>query len=229
MEREQFLRKLTVERLEQLCQSLGMQSQVDFTALRSALTKGDIADAEAIFRRLMTDHELLYGLTHARALASDTLPNQPTFLVSSELLYDGYEQLRQYENEIILYATGTAFNDLLTIERTVDIEHDRSEYGRATSNAAATSRTLAQLEKRGSLLTAYLHMHPGRGKSSNLPSQIDLTNQMQLETAGYRTVGIIYSRDGYARFFSHRMPFHVCVTGKGVRHAAEKLYRLTEV
>jgi len=94
MEREQFLRQLTVERLEQLCQSLGMQSQEDFTALRSALTKGDTADAEAIFRRLITDHELLYGLTHARALASDSLPSQPTFLVSSELLYDGYEQLR---------------------------------------------------------------------------------------------------------------------------------------
>lgn len=229
MEREQFLRKLTVERLEQLCQNLGLQSQEQFVALRSALTKGDTSEAEAIFRRLLTDQELLYGLTHARALASDTLPNQPTFLVSAELLYDGYEQLRPHKTEVILYATGTAFNDLLTIERTVDIVHDRSEYGRATSNAAATSRVLANLEKRGSMLTAYLHMHPSAGKSSNLPSQLDLANQTQLEIAGYRTVGIIYSRDGYVRFFSHQMPFHVCVTGKGVRHAAEKLYRLTEV
>lgn len=229
MEREKLFQRLTVERLEQLCHNLGLQSQEDFAALRSALTKGDTTEAQSIFRRLMTDHELLYGLAHARALASDMLPNHSTFLVSAELLYDGYEQLRRFDNEVILYAIGTAFSDLLTIERTVEIAHDRSEYGRATSNAAATSKVLAQLEKRGSLLTAYLHMHPGRGKSSNLPSQIDLTNQMQLETAGYRTVGIIYSRDGYARFFSHQMPFHVCVTGKGVRHAAERLYLLTEV
>lgn len=228
MQREKFFQHLTVERLEQMCFSLESTAGERFVALKRAFAIQNNGEAETIFRQLVIDHELFHRIEHVKELVRGTQPLEPTFLVSTELLYTSSEQLSKHETEVILYATGTAFDNLFTIERLVDVELERSEYGRATTSIAASTRIMAELDKRGSLLTAYLHMHPGRGKSANHPSQIDLTNQMQLETAGYRTIGIIFSRDGYIRFFSYQMPFRIYITGKGVRHVGEHNYQLIE-
>jgi hypothetical protein len=49
-----------------------------------------------------------------------------------------------------------------------------------------------------------------------------------MEECGHKTLGLIFSRDGYARAFSHDMDFELSVTGSGMEKLEKNLYRLRE-
>ncbi len=71
--------------------------------------------------------------------------------------------------------------------------------------------------------------HPSRGINSNNPSSTDFSNQERLEKGNYKTIGGIFSRDGYLRFFSDKLQYKISISGKGVENVSKGVYKLTEI
>jgi len=167
--------------------------------------------------------QLLIELSSAEAESEET----PNFVIASEVLYSAYRKLCEIPTESILYAVGSRYGNVYTVERLVPLKLDRSEIAYASADLAASSKVLIDLEPYGSLLTCYFHAHPGRGAGANHPSGIDTNNHARLEKGNYRTVGGIFSRDGYLRFFTDKMPFKITISGKGVDCVGPNLWKLT--
>jgi len=115
------------------------------------------------------------------------------------------------------------------LSRLIRPELDKSEPGYASVNDISSLHKLEDLERHGSLLCAYLHMHPGRGSGSALPSSVDVACQRRLEKGRYPVIGGIYSRNGYLKFFSDQNPFEVSISGKGVEHVRKDLFKLAKI
>jgi len=116
------------------------------------------------------------------------------------------------------------------LSRLIRPELDKSEPGYASVNDISSLHKLEDLDRHGSLLCTYLHMHPGRGSGSTLPSSVDTACQRRLERGGYPVIGGIYSRDAYLRFFSDQNPFDVSISGKGVEHVGKNLlFKLAKI
>jgi len=193
---------------------------------RLVLEDFDFEGAKQLLTRL-TDvgemRQLLMELSSAETVSEDT----PNFVIASEVLYLAYRKLCKIPTESILYAVGSRYGNVFTVERLVPLKLDKSEIAYASADLAASSKVLIDLELYGSLLTCYFHAHPGRGSGANHPSGIDTNNHARLEKGNYRTVGGIFSRDGYLRFFTDKMPFKITISGKGVDCVGPNLWKLT--
>lgn len=186
----------------------------------------DFDGARDVLDRLIDTGEtrrFLYALATGETTCKD---NQPQFIIGSEVLYAAFRMLNECQTESILYGIGNQFGNVYTIERLVPLKLEDSGVAYACADAASSAKVLIDLEPYGSLLTGYFHTHPGRGPGANRPSSVDITNQAQLEQSNYRTIGGIFSRDGYLRFFSDQMTFAVDISGKGVEHVQTNLWKL---
>jgi len=186
----------------------------------------DFEGAKRILNRLAEIGEtrrLLIELSSANPESEET----PNFVIASEVLYSAYRKLCEIPTESILYAIGSRYGNVYTVERLVPLKLDKSEIAYASADLTTSSRILIDLEPYGSLLTCYFHAHPGRGAGANHPSDIDTNNHARLEKGDYRTVGGIFSRDGYLRFFTDKMPFKITISGKGVDSVGPNLWKLT--
>ena len=105
---------------------------------------------------------------------------------------------------------------------------EKSRVG-ATPDPTSQLAALTELDQRGERLLAVLHSHPGRGAGATMPSSVDRATQDGLEKMGYPTIGAIFSRDGFVRFFSVNRRFRVAVSGAGVEPAGDRIFRLADV
>lgn len=189
------------------------------------LDECDIDRATHLFARL-TDLSETRQLLRELQACDEGEDGVPVFTVSSELLHRAYHVLSETNTETILYASGSRYGSVYTVERLVPIKMERSEMTYAAADPASSSEALRRMDQYGSLLTCYLHAHPGKGANANHPSGIDIQNHARLEQGGFRTVGGIFSRDGFVRFFSDKMPFRVVVSGKGVEDVGTNSWKL---
>jgi len=114
------------------------------------------------------------------------------------------------------------------IERIVTFPFAKQSPGYVEGDHLATRDVLIQMSEYGYVLHAVCHSHPGRGAGATHPSGIDISHQERLERGGYPVVSCIYSRDGFARFFTVGVPFEIEVYGQGVEHCGENIFHLTE-
>ena len=194
---------------------------------RLVIENYDFETAGHVLNRLEDVGEMRKFLTELSE-GDEESATKPTFVIGSESLYTAFHNLCRIPTESIIYAVGSRFGDFYTIERLVPLKLDKSEVGYASADLASSSRVLIDLEPYGTLLTAYFHAHPGSGPGANHPSGIDIGNHARLEQGDYKTVGGIFSRDGYLRFFSDKMNFNIAIAGKGVEHVHPNLWRLTQ-
>lgn len=206
------------------------KSRKEFAKLKEAIINNyDIEHADNIYTRLC-------DFSHTQLILSEisneitSSPNEvPEFKVGSEILYKAFNKLNSIKTESILYAVGNNYGNSYSIERLIDLELDQSELGYAKANPSFSSKSLIELEEYGTLLTCYFHAHPGRGVNSNNPSSTDFSNQERLEKGNYKTIGGIFSRDGYLRFFSDKLQYKISISGKGVEHVSKDVYKLTKI
>jgi hypothetical protein len=184
--------------------------------------------AQRLFEQII-DLQKIVLVTDEINARLDTGVNRPSYLVGSALLHEAFSFLSQLKNESILYVSGNRFGNAYMLSRLIPPELDRSEPGYASANNVSSLHKLGDLERHGSLLCAYLHMHPGRGNASTSPSSVDLSCQRRLEKGGYPVIGGIFSRDGYLRFFSDQPLFDVSLSGKGVDHVGKDLFKLARI
>jgi proteasome lid subunit RPN8/RPN11 len=207
--------KLLLERSRQLLSQLQHQvlDDLDFEGAQHVLTRlADVGEA----RRMLSE------------LAPEAEANEdvPQFVIASEVVHAAYRKLNECQTESILYGIGSQYSNLYTIERLVPLKMETSGIAYACADAASSAKVLIDLEPYGSLLTGYFHTHPGRGPGANRPSSVDLANQAQLEQGNYHTIGGIFSRDGYVRFFTDQLKFTASISGKGVEHVQTNLWKL---
>jgi len=202
----------------------------DYSQLKDAIIDNfDLENANIIYSRICDNSQTKQVLSEVTDELSSAEKDVPEFIVGTELLYKAFHKLCSISTESILYATGNNYGNSYSIERLIDLKLDQSKFGYAKANSEFSSQVLIGLEKFGTLLTCYFHAHPGRGINSNLPSSIDFANQERLEKGQYKTIGGIFSRDGYLRFFSDKLQYKIVISGKGIEHVSKDVYKLTEI
>lgn len=220
----------TIARLQSHRELTEEKSRRELARLREALLNNcDIDKANGIYSRLCDFSQTQLVMRDVSNELVSSQSDVPEFVVGSKLLYDAFNKMCAFSTESILYASGGVLRNSYSIERLIDLQLDESELGYASANAEFSSKVLIGLETYGTLLTCYFHTHPGRGKNANHPSSIDFANQARLEKGNYKTIGGIFARDGYLRFFSDKLDFNVTITGKGVQYVSKNVYKLTEI
>ncbi|RLC89222.1 MAG: hypothetical protein DRI37_04340 [Chloroflexi bacterium] len=151
----------------------------------------------------------------------------PVYLTSASFLARAFRVLARKRHETIVYVTGPEMGgNLFVLTRLLPLKLAQRGIAHARADLKHQVRVLTALEEAGVRLLGMFHSHPGSGPEATAPSLTDLRTQESMEQGGYVTVGAIFSRDGYIRFFSHQRPFHVHVAGNGITQIEENLFQL---
>jgi len=165
-----------------------------------------------------------------RVLASFSVEeSRPRYLVDVPFLRLALDAVTRTEREGLTYVTGPQDGTgSFALTRLVEIDLARASIAYASPDPSSQLDALEQLTDQGLLLLAMFHSHPGSGQDATHPSEVDLSTQAQLEEAGYPTIGAIFSRDGYVRFYTEDRPFEIIVSGTGCEHVTDRVYRITK-
>lgn len=154
----------------------------------------------------------------------------PVYLVSASFLTEASHALTRSHDEDLLYATGPEDGKtLFALTRLVAFKLAEKSVAHAVPDPASQIAALTELDRREERLLAAFHSHPGRGAGATTPSSVDLSTQAGLEQMGYPTIGAIFGRNGFVRFFSANRPFRVVVSGAGIEQVDEQLFRASDV
>ena len=127
-------------------------------------------------------------------LASDPERRERMILISGTVTPDGLRVLSHMEQ--------------------VTADEQSAAYVRAAP--AATHTQLVNLtEIQGHPFLAMAHTHVMRGAESTRPSSVDLANQDRFVRIGCEAIGMIFSLDGFVRFFSTLTDFDLVLYGAG--------------
>lgn len=149
------------------------------------------------------------------------------YIVSARLLCDCFRHLnRDLHKESIVDISGIRFGEVIVMERMEVMEHESASAVHARTMLLPTFRTMMTIDAYGGLLAGVFHVHPGVGADATMPSPADLADQARRERAGMKSIGGIFSRDGFIRFFSCDMPFRVQVIGKGVSEHGKHIFEI---
>lgn len=130
--------------------------------------------------------------------------------------------------EVFHYATGLNLGDnRYAISHIVPVEFAHQSVGGVRVADESSIEKLAWLDELGLPLVCHVHSHPGCGVGATYPSTIDMRFQERLQRGGHIAVGLIFSRDGFARFFGGEgQEFDVDVQGHQVEKEGDNVYRL---
>ena len=175
----------------------------------------------------------LRGVRHAaealaRGVTSDAV--EPLYLVGASVLMGAFQTLTETPDEHLVYATGPEDGKRsFAISKLVTFKLAEKSAVSAAPDPTSQLEALTELDRHGERLLAVLHSHPGHGAGATTPSSVDRSTQEGLEKMGYPAIGVIFSRDGFVRFFSVNRPFRVAVSGTGIERAGEHIYHLTDI
>jgi len=152
----------------------------------------------------------------------------PNYRVGSLFIKDSFNFLNQGADESLHFITGIEVDGKKVLNRIIELnlENQNPCFARAGSNSVR--KALMHLSIHGFCLLGYFHIHPGKGPSATCPSGIDLNMDRLLFRGGYESLGAIFSRDGFVRFYSSK-EFNVRIYGKGVEQVDKNIYRIIEV
>lgn len=222
-----FRRQLDIQALDERESALSENAARALAECRRALTDFEYDHARTCFNEAVSTFRLSQHVVALKTAAPHEEAGESIHLVHSACLYEVYRELIKSTNEAIAYVIGSRVGSIVTMERSVILPLDSSSRGHANANPEFCRKLLVECERFGTVLAAYFHTHPGKGAANTQPSDIDLTTQAEKEAGGYPTIGGIFSRDGYLRFFTDQMEFHVHVLGKEIEHEGRNLFRLT--
>ena len=159
---------------------------------------------------------------------SQQAQSQPLYTISSRFLREAYESLTQTPDEGLIYVTGPKEGEnIFVLSRLVKFQPAHVSQAHAEPDPLSQGSALERLTDEGQALLATFHSHPGNGADATHPSGTDLATQDQLEQLSYPTIGAIFSRDGYVRFYSKNREFQVSVSGSGCELVAENVFRIS--
>jgi len=155
-------------------------------------------------------------------------PTQTTsrHAISSLFLLDQWRRLTCGKTEQLIAVGGVRLEGWWTHQIAVFVDYDVVSAGEVRANFASSHRGLVQLSRHAHALTGIFHSHPGFGRGAVEPSSTDLATHARFERAGYPTLGAIFNKDGFVKFFTAGAPFEVQVIGGGVQEVEANVYRM---
>ncbi len=150
------------------------------------------------------------------------------YRMTSLFLHKNFNLLNKNEKESVHFVTGPEFGNTKYLSDRVSFRLAHQEIDFAKGYTDAVRKVLLGMQEHDYKLWSYFHIHPGSGTNSISPSVVDLRLDELLIRGGYKVVGVIFSRDGFIRFFSSR-PFKIEIYGKGVEKINDELFRLVEI
>lgn len=198
----------------------------------TALKERALSDDELAFYRALLDVTRLF-LLRREPENSVSRPERDShavsrYLVSARFLREAKAHLTDLPDEKLVYVTGPQDVSTFALSRLVFFKLAHASRAYAIPDPSSQIDALEHLTEEGQALLATFHSHPGHGPDATRPSGIDLATQEQLEDLGYPTVGVIFSRDGFVRFYTKNHEFDVSVSGSGAIEVTKHLYRLIE-
>ena len=200
-------------------------------SLLEACKRNDVDTAGATMAELLKMAAVRQAADEAFAAMPDT-QELPTYHVSSIFLKKAAQALTRGPDEDLMFATGLmvsrnnyAITELLTFKLAA------KSLVTAQGDQRDVTRVLIYLDQHNHKLFMTLHSHPGSGKDATHPSPIDRDFHRRLELGNYPTIGAIFDRQGYVRFYSYKMPFRVSVYGAGVEVVDEhdRIYKISSL
>jgi proteasome lid subunit RPN8/RPN11 len=153
-----------------------------------------------------------------------------TYLMRTSFLEEAFRILTRTPHEHLVYATGAEDGDrVFSVSQLVHFDLESQSMVGAAPEPASQAKALLSLEETRERLLATLHSHPGTGPGATDPSSVDLSTQRNLEKAGCPAIGLVFSRDGYVRFYAVERRFRVSISGAGCERVERDLFRLTNV
>ena len=183
---------------------------LELTAVREAVRGVRLTPrAAALPARMRFQASTLFLRQCHTYLASDPERRERMILISGSVTPDGLRVLSHMEQ--------------------ITADEQSAAYFKAAP--AATHTQLVNLTERdGHLLLATAHSHIMRGADSTRPSSVDLANQDRFVRIGWEAIGMIFSLDGFVRFFSTLSDFDLVLYGAGGKtvtdDAREKVIKL---
>lgn len=183
-----------------------------------------------IYNRLKKLRKIRSALSVLKSHSQNEEAREFTYLISASFLKSAYRALTKTRDEDLVYATGPDDGErLCALTRMVTFDLAQRSVAYAAPESTSQLRALLQLDENEERLLATLHSHSGDGPESIKPSSTDLSTQRGLEQNGYPAIGVVFSRDGYARFYSVYRPFRVVVSGAGVKQVDDCLFQITDL
>jgi len=151
------------------------------------------------------------------------------YLISAAFLREAFRALTKTTDEDLVFATGPEDGTrLFALTRMVTFNLAQRSVAHAVPEHRSQVAALRQLDRNDERLLATLHSHPGGGAGAARPSSVDMSTQRDLEKNGYPAIGVVFSRDGYVRFYSVDRMFRVSVSGAGVKQVDDCLFHLAD-
>ena len=147
-----------------------------------------------------------------------TSPAAHGFVVSRLFVERCLAELTFDCDEYMFYVSGTQEGPRSYLSDIVNFEIKVRSVCGVVGDDDSVFKAMMRLQAAGQPLTAWFHSHPGSGPAASHPSTTDRRQQRNLERLGYHSVGAIFTRDGYVRFFADQMKFEVEIQGNGVVH-----------
>lgn len=190
-------------------------------------------DAEECFHKAYERVKRLFYLRRALNTLSPHLNKDrsiPLYLMSARFLRQAFEALTKTQDEDLVCVTGPEHEtNVFALTHLVTFELAKKSVAYAAPEPSSLLDALVRLDEDGERLLATFHSHPGCGVGATHPSGVDLATQRRLEKAGYPAIGVIFSRDGFVRFYSEDRPFQLAVSGNGGEQVEKYVYRLQGV
>ncbi len=153
-------------------------------------------------------------------------PGVPRYVVSSWFLWDSYRATTETPEESLHFATAIEADRAFYLTRSIMFPLAHQSVAGATGDHAATHAACVTADQFGHRIALIAHSHPGFGASATHPSSTDHATHARFEQGGFPVIGCIFSRDGFARFFSHRRCFTVEVFGSGISKEGDRVFKL---
>ena len=184
--------------------------------------------------KALTEEDYLLFLAKMNSFFAETYIDffnsrgQPEYRASSLFLKDSYQYLNKGADESLHFVTGLEVDGKKILNRMIELNLEDHNPCFAKADSDSVKKALIYLSIHGFRLLGCFHIHPGSGPGATYPSSTDLKLDRLLFRGGYESVGAIFSRDGYVRFYSLQ-DFNIRIYGKGVERVDEYIYRIVEV
>ena len=155
-------------------------------------------------------------------------PGIATYLVSSLFLHENYDLMKNDSIETFYYVTGPETCGIKILDKIEKFGYEERSGVFAKANTKESTQILIKLDLHSHRLWGYFHSHTEPGASGTNPSWLDLRLRNTLDRGGHKAIGVIFSKDGFIRFFSSK-PFQIIIYGEGVEKVNEELYHLVKV
>ena len=179
--------------------------------------------------RLQAIEQATGGLMHSFQNFVALVADRPLYVCSALFLLDCREYLTADHDEMLHFVSGIQFQNFRVMHHLAKVEMESRSVVHAASGLRSTARELIKMDEYGHSLLGIFHSQPGRGRGSVLPSGTDMATQERFERGGYPVISAIFNREGFVRFFSHRLEFEVTIYGKGAVAYGDNTFRILEL